>query len=97
MLVPKPYLRELLLKRETVLDGTTYPFAIPAVRHLLSKTTCQKFVLNRHAPACGLPGPSGIRMLTHGGSDVFVATEIERIEKEPGFAPPIIDSYGEHS
>src|SRR5271170_5246807 len=34
MLVPKPYLREISLKREKVLDGTKYPFTIPAVRHL---------------------------------------------------------------
>jgi predicted ATPase len=34
MLIPKPYLREISLKREKVLDGTKYPFTIPAVRHL---------------------------------------------------------------
>jgi predicted ATPase len=34
MLVPKPYLREISLKRENVLDGTRYHCTIPAVRHL---------------------------------------------------------------
>lgn len=34
MLVPKPYLREVSLKRDKVLDGTKYPFTIPAVQHL---------------------------------------------------------------
>jgi predicted ATPase len=34
MLVPKPYLREISLKRDKVFDGNKYPFTIPAVRHL---------------------------------------------------------------
>ncbi len=34
MLTPKPYLREISLKPEKVLDATKYPFTIPAVRHL---------------------------------------------------------------
>lgn len=34
MLAPKPYLREISLKPEKVLDATKYPFTIPAVRHL---------------------------------------------------------------
>ena len=31
---PKPYLREISLKRDKIADATKYPFAIPAVRHL---------------------------------------------------------------
>lgn len=34
MLIPKPYLREVSLKRDKILDGTKYPFTMPAVRHL---------------------------------------------------------------
>ena len=34
MMVPKPYLREISLKREKISDLTKYPFTIPAVRHL---------------------------------------------------------------
>lgn len=34
MLAPKPYLREVSLKPEKVLDGTKYPFTLAAVRHL---------------------------------------------------------------
>jgi predicted ATPase len=33
-LQPKPYLREIALKRERVTDFARYPFCIPAVRHL---------------------------------------------------------------
>jgi predicted ATPase len=31
---PKPYLREISLKRDKIADATKYPFTIPAVRHL---------------------------------------------------------------
>ena len=31
---PKPYLREISLKRDKISDATKYPFTIPAVRHL---------------------------------------------------------------
>jgi predicted ATPase len=31
---PKPYLREISLKRDKTADATKYPFTIPAVRHL---------------------------------------------------------------
>ena len=34
MMVPKPYLREISLKREKIPDLTKYPYTIPAVRHL---------------------------------------------------------------
>ena len=34
MLAPKPYLREISLKRDKVTDATKYPFTIPAIRHL---------------------------------------------------------------
>lgn len=31
---PKPYLREISVKRDKIPDPTKYPFTIPAVRHL---------------------------------------------------------------
>jgi predicted ATPase len=31
---PKPYLREISLKRDKIADATKYPFTIPAVRHV---------------------------------------------------------------
>lgn len=34
MMAPKPYLREISLKRDKIPDFTKYPFTIPAVRHL---------------------------------------------------------------
>ena len=34
MLPPKPYLREISLKREKILDPAKYPFSIPAVSRL---------------------------------------------------------------
>jgi predicted ATPase len=34
MLPPKPYLREIFLKRDKIADPTKYPFTIPAIRHL---------------------------------------------------------------
>lgn len=34
MLAPKPYLREISLKRDKVPDANKYPFTIPAIRHL---------------------------------------------------------------
>ena len=34
MMRPKPYLREISLKRDKIGDASTYPFTIPAIRHL---------------------------------------------------------------
>jgi len=139
MLLPKPYLREISLKREKVLDGTKYPFTIPAVRHLdgLSFDPDVTFLIGENGAgkstlleaisiALGFNAEGGTKNFSfstrashselhaclrlvksfrrprdgyflRAESFFNVATEIERLDKEPGFAPPIIDSYGGHS
>jgi predicted ATPase len=139
MLAPKPYLREISLKREKVLDATKYPFTIPAVRHLDGLTfdpdvtfligengTGKSTLLEAISIALGFNAEGGTKNFkfstraSHSGlhtclglvrsfqrpRDAYflraesffnVATEIERLDKEPGAAPPIIDSYGGHS
>ena len=133
MLTPKPYLREISLKREKVLDGTKYPFTIPAVRHLdgLKFDPDVTFLIGENGAgkstlleaisiALGFNAEGGtknfsfstrashselhtclrlVRSFQRPRDGYFlraesffnVATEIERLDKEPGFAPPIID------
>jgi predicted ATPase len=140
MLAPKPYLREISLKRDRVLDGTKYPFNIPAVRHL----DCLKFdpdvtfligengagkstLLEAISVALGFNAEGGtknFRFSTRASHSELhaclrlvrshqrprdgyflraesfynVATEIERLDHEPGdMSPLVIDSYGGHS
>jgi predicted ATPase len=139
MLAPMPYLREISLKRDKVLDETKYPFTIPAVRHLdrLSfdpdvtfligeNGTGKSTLLEAISVALGFNAEGGtknfsfstrashselhaclrlVRSFQRPRDGYFlraesffnVATEIERLDSEPGFAPPIIDSYGGHS
>jgi predicted ATPase len=139
MLAPKPYLREISLKRDKAFDATKYPFTIPAVHHLdvlrfdpdvtfligengAGKST----LLEAISVALGFNAEGGTRNFnfstraSHSELHAFlrlvrsfqrprdgyflraesffnVATEIERLDSERGFAPPIIDSYGGHS
>lgn len=139
MLLPKPYIREISLKREKVFDGTRYPFTIPAVRHLdrLSfdpdvtfligeNGTGKSTLLEAISVALGFNAEGGtknfsfstrashselhtclrlVRSFQRPRDGYFlraesffnVATEIERLDQERAFAPPIIDSYGGHS
>jgi predicted ATPase len=139
MLLPKPYLREVSLKREKVLDETKYPFCIPAVSHLDNLTfdpdvtfligengAGKSTLLEAISIALGFNAEGGtknfsfstrashsqlhtclrlVRSFQRPRDGYFlraesffnVATEIERLDKEPAFAPPIIDSYGGQS
>ena len=140
MLAPKPYLREISLKRDRVLDRTKYPFSIPAVRYL----DCLKFdpdvtfligengagkstLLEAISVALGFNAEGGtknfgfstrashselhaslrlVRSYQRPQDGYFlraesffnVATEIERLDNEPGdMSPLVIDSYGGHA
>jgi len=139
MLVPKPYLREISLKRDKVVDGTKYPFSIPAVRHLDGLTfdsdvtfligengAGKSTLLEAISVALGFNAEGGTKNFnfstrpSHSELHAYlrltrshqrprdgyflraesffnVATAIERLDDEPGSAPPIIDSYGGRS
>jgi predicted ATPase len=139
MLVPKPYLREISLKRDKVSDPTQYPFTIPAVRHLDvlrfdpdvtflvgENGTGKSTLLEAVSLALGFNAEGGTKNFNFctraSHSELYaclrlvrsyqrprdgyflraesffnVATEIERLDREPSKAPAVIDSYGGHS
>jgi predicted ATPase len=139
MLLPKPYLREVSLKREKVLDETKYPFSIPAACHLDNLTfdpdvtfligengAGKSTLLEAISIALGFNAEGGTKNFSfstrashselhtclrlvksfqrprdgyflRAESFFNVATEIERLDRERAFAPPIIDSYGGQS
>ncbi len=139
MLIPKPYLREISLKREKISHEAKYPFAIPAVRHLDVLTfdpdvtfligengTGKSTLLEAISVALGFNAEGGtknfsfsirpshselhawlrlVRSFKRPRDGFFlraesffnVATEIERLDSQPAFAPPIVESYGGRS
>lgn len=139
MLKPKPYLREVLVKREQIPNYDSYPFNIPAIHKLqrlkfhpdvtfiVGENGCGKStLLEAIASAWGFNPEGGslnFRFSTRPShSELFtyirlvrsscrpkdgfflraesffnVATDIERMDADPSFGPPVIDSYGRRS
>jgi predicted ATPase len=135
----RPYLREVLLKRQQIPNYDSYPFSIPAVRKLrklifhpdvtfiVGENGCGKStLLEAIAIAWGFNPEGGtinFRFSTAAShSDLHkhlrlvksfrrpkdgfflraesffnVATDIERLDAEPSFGPPVINSYGRRS
>ena len=136
---PKPYLREISLKRDKISDPTVYPFTIPAVRHLQTlrfdpdvtfligeNGAGKSTLLEAISVALGFNAEGGtknfnfstrashselhaclrlVRSYKRPRDGYFlraesyfnVATEIERLDAEPGGGPLIINGYGGRS
>jgi predicted ATPase len=139
MLSPKPYLREISLKRDKIPDPSKYPFSIPAVRQLQvlrfdpdvtflvgENGTGKSTLLEAISVALGFNAEGGTKNFSFSTrashSELYtclqlvrshrrprdgyflraesffnVASEIERLDSEPGSGPLIINSYGGRS
>jgi predicted ATPase len=139
MLKPRPYLREVSLKREQISNYHQYPFNIPAIEKLrklnfhpdvtfiVGENGCGKStLLEAIATAWGFNPEGGsinFRFSTRPShSELFkyirlvrsscrpkdgfflraesffnLATDLDRIDAEPSFGPPVLDSYGRRS
>jgi predicted ATPase len=133
---PKPYLREISLKREQIDGYEAYPFSIPAVRELDfiefhpdvtffvgENGSGKSTVLEAIALALGFSPEGGTRNMRFSTADTTsglyqklrivrginrprdqyflraesffnVASEIEKLDREPGLGAPIMPSYG---
>ncbi|HWY23320.1 MAG TPA: AAA family ATPase [Nevskia sp.] len=136
---PKPYLREISLKRERIAAFDRYPFNIAAVRELDflefhpdvtffvgENGSGKSTMLEAIALAMGFGPEGGTRNMRFNTADTTsglhnnlrivrghtrprdyyflraesffnVASEIERLDREPGLGPPIMPSYGDKS
>jgi len=139
MLSPKPYLREISLKRDKIPDPSKYPFSIPAVSQLQvlrfdpdvtflvgENGTGKSTLLEAVSVALGFNAEGGTKNFSFctraSHSELYtclrlvrshrrpqdgyflraesffnVASEIERLDREPGSGPLIINSYGGRS
>jgi predicted ATPase len=139
MLSPKPYLREISLKRDKISEPSKYPFSIPAVRQLEvlrfdpdvtflvgENGTGKSTLLEAISVALGFNAEGGTKNFSFctraSHSELYtclrlvrshrrpkdgyflraesffnVASEIERLDSEPGSGPLIINSYGGRS
>src|ERR1700730_14041450 len=139
MLSPKPYLREISLKRDKISDPSKYPFSVRAVSQLEvlrfdpdvtflvgENGTGKSTLLEAISVALGFNAEGGTKNFSFctraSHSELYsclrfvrshqrprdgyflraesffnVASEIERLDSEPGLQPKIINSYGGRS
>jgi len=94
-----PYLKEISIKKEKVESFDVYPFSIPVVKYLekLEFKSEVTFIVGENGKYIRLV-KSYVKpkdgFFLRAESYYNVATNIEALDDEPSFGPPVKDSYG---
>lgn len=107
-MISSQFISRITLRRDQVESFDRYPFNLPAIRTLepLEPHPKVSFFIGENGSHSVLHGylriAKGVKRPRDGyflraESFFNVATEIERLDAEPSFGPPVIASYGGHS